>query len=294
MKDQRMGRDVDCQVFEDQLDALVNGTLSGAARRLLLLHADTCGDCSMQLRVQRHLLGSTLSELESRVPEALVDGMWGRVGEALRSDVPERRGKGFDDVLGRAGGHPPGFTRGGPGSRRGQGRGRDWLIPTLAAASIFLLFASGFLYVELDRVRSREAILTQQVEEQQRWLAELEVGPAADPVARTAALAGRSPWLRALSRQESVTVAGLRVLLERMPEDRILMTEGQLDAARRSRFPLSRSLLADVLARVDGGRPGQGGERRGVRAGDLLKALEGMNLSPDLSVPTSELMDLLS
>lgn len=263
MEDERMSRDVDCAVFEDQLDALVKGSLSHEARRLLVLHAGGCPACDMQLRVQRHLAGVSLGELEARVPEAVLAGMWDRVAGELKR---------------------------GPAGRRGRG----WLVPILAAASLLLLFSSGFLYSELGRAQHREAILSQQVEEQQRWLAELEVSPTADPVARTAALAGRNPWLRALSRQESITVEDLRGLLERMPGDRTVMTEGQLDAALRSRFPLSPSFLGEVLARMDRGRPGRNGGGGGVRAGELLQALDGMDLSPDRSVPTSELMDLLS
>ncbi len=288
MEDKRMNGEVDCQVFQDQLDALVKGTLPEEAHRYLLIHAEGCPECAMQLRVQEHLTGPSLEELEARVPDILAAGMWGRVKESV-----EEEGGGRPSDVG-AGTSGDGAGASGAGARGSRAGGFGWLVPTLTAASLLLLFATGFLSLELSRLREREAGLAQQVEEQQRWLAELELGPSADPVARTAALAGRNPWLRALSRQETITVDDLRALLERMPVDRTVMTRVQLDAALRSRFPLSASFLSDVLARVeeDGPRRGDGGG--GVRAGDLLRVLNGLNVSPELSVPTSELMDLLS
>jgi hypothetical protein len=288
-------KDVDCQVFGDQLEALVEGTLPEEGRRQLLLHAETCPDCAMELRVHRSLVGPTLEELEARIPEGMVEGMWGRVKEGVEVAEGGRRegkrgvagspGRGGLDVVGpRA---SPRLGSGSPGPlRAGLRAGPRWVVPALAAASLVLFFSTGALFLELGRLRDREALLAQQVVEQRRWLAELEAGPSADPVARTAALAGKSPWLRALSRQETISIEGLRRLLERVPGDRMVMTQEQWNAALRSRFPLSPSVLGDVLARVEGGQ--------GVRAGDLLRALDGLELSPDLTVPTSELMDLLS
>ena len=161
-----------------------------------------------------------------------------------------------------------------------------WLVPTLAAATLILCVSTGFLAVELNRVRGREMALAQQVAEQQGWLAALSTDRSADPVARTAALAGRNPWLRALSREERISVGGLRTLLERMPGDRIIMTGPQVDAALRSRASMATPLFREVLVQVEGGE--------GVRARDLLRALEGSDVSPELTVPTSELLDLLS
>jgi len=273
-------RDVDCQVFGDQLDALVKEELPEEGMRQLRLHAGVCPECAMQLRVQEELASSTLAELEARVPEELLASLWTRVekevrerdeeGAAMRapSGVPGEGGK----VKGRWG------WEGGP--RFG------WLVPTLAAATLILCVSTGFLAVELNRVRDLETNLAQQVAEQQGWLAALSIDRSADPVARTAALAGRNPWLRALSREERISVGGLRALLERMPGDRIVMTQPQVDAALRSRASTATPLFREVLVRVEG--------EEGVRARDLLRALEGSDVSPELTVPTSELLDLLS
>lgn len=165
-------------------------------------------------------------------------------------------------------------------------------MPALAAAALLLLFSTGLLSLELGRVRAREAVLAQQVTEQRRWLGALDPGAGADPVARTAALAGRTPWLRALSREESITLEGLRTLLERMPGDRVVMTESQLEAALGGRSPLTTPLLREVLEEARGERGAWAGA--GLRARDLLQVLEGLDASPDQAVPTSDLLQLLS
>jgi hypothetical protein len=239
----------------------------------------------MQLTVQEHLVRPSLVELENRVPEEMLASMWPRVDGEVKSreEVAELAVVGRGD----AGWAPRGS---GEGQRAGEGGGQrprfGWLVPILAAATLILLFSTSYLSLERGRLREQEAYLAQQVAEQQRWLSELNVGADADPVARTAALAGRNPWLRALSRQESITVQGLQLLLERMPGDRIIMTQAQVDAALRSRTPLSLPLLRDVLSGIE--------TRDGVRARDLLRALEGMGVGPDVSVPTADLMSLLS
>jgi hypothetical protein len=265
-----VSKDVDCQVFGDQLDVLVEGGLSEDGIRQLRHHAAECTECSMQLKVKEHLMGPSLAELESEVPEELLASVWGGVRAGLEADAADSVAAG---VLQERTVIP---IR--PRLR--------WAIPALAAATLVLVFSTGFLSVALGSARDREATLAQQVAEQQRWLAELGASPFADPAARTAALAGRSPWARALSRQESITIQGLQTLLERVPGDRAVLSQDQLDSVLRSRIPLPVPLLREALARFDDGD--------GVLARDLLRALETLDVSPDMRVPTAELMDLLS
>jgi hypothetical protein len=280
-----VSQDVDCQVFGDQLDALVRGELPGDGMRQLRAHAEACPECAMQLRVQEHLVRPSLTDLEAQVPEEMLASLWGRVEGELESleEIPETGG----GVVGASR-----WARRGPGAGLPAGKGPafrprfGWLVPALAAATALLLFSTGYLSLERARLLEREGYLAQQVAEQQRWLAELQVGPDADPVARTAALAGKSPWLRALSRQESITVQGLRSLLERIPGDRIIMTRVQVEEALRSRTPLSLPLLREVLGELE--------TRDGVSVRDLLDALEGNGVGPDVLFPTADLMSLLS
>jgi len=271
---------VDCRVFGDQLDALVRGELPEEGMRQLRLHAGICPECAMQLRVHEHLSSPTLAELEARVPEEMLASLWTRVEKEVEGGGAEGVARRTLSGVPEAGGETKRPWLWGFGPRSG------WLVPTLAAATLVLCVSTGFLAVELNRVRGRETALAQQVAEQQGWLAALSTDRSADPVARTAALAGRNPWLRALSREERISVGGLRALLERMPGDRIVMTRPQVDAALRSRASMATPLFREVLVQVEGGE--------GVRARDLLRALEGSDVSPELTVPTSELLDLLS
>lgn len=294
-----MNKDVDCQVFGDQLDGLVRGDLPAEGERLLRLHAGICPACAMQLRVQEHLAQPSLAELEARVPEELLASLWPRVEGEVGGGAgvvgagvgggDEAGGSGDGAALGKGSGRRGKRGSGDPGGSgmgTGAGSGFRWLVPALAAAALALLFSTGFLTLELHKLQDQEALLAQQVAEQQRWLSELEVGANADPVARTAALAGRNPWLRALGRQESISIQGLRVLLGRMPGDRMIMTQAQLDAALRSRTPLGMPLLREVLTGIEG--------RDGVRVRDLIQALDGLEVGPDVAVPTADLVSLLS
>lgn len=250
-----MLRDVDCQVFEDQLDALVRGDLPEEGMRQLRIHADMCPQCAIQLKVQEHLVGPSLEELEDQVPEEMLQGMWDRVESHV---APKARRPGF-----------------------------RWLVPTLAAASLTLLFSTGYLAMETRRLSGESAGLAQQVEEQQGWMAELEAAAtSADPVVRTAALAGRNPFTRALSREESISISSLQGLLERMPGDRMILSRAQMDAVLRNRAGLSQPLFRELLAGIDA--------RDGVQARDLIRALDAAEVSPGLMVPTADLLEILS
>ena len=265
----------DCQVFADQLDALVRGALPEEGVRQLRLHAGSCADCATLLKVQEHLVHPSLEDLESRVPEEVVAGMW----EAVREDLSSRQpGHGesaaaVPEESSLALNHP-----------RLQPRAR-WLVPALAAATLALLFSTGFLYWQTTELQSRAAALAQQVEDQRHWMAELDAD-AADPVARTAALAGRNPWSRALSRQDQISLADLRDLLARAPGNRVILSQAQLDAVLRNRMPLSPPILRDAMGRIQG--------TDGVTAAELLAALDGLDASPDTTLPTKELMALFS
>ena len=50
-----MNEKVDCRVFQDQLEALVNGDLGEEGAESLRGHALTCPDCSMLLKVHEHV-----------------------------------------------------------------------------------------------------------------------------------------------------------------------------------------------------------------------------------------------
>jgi len=288
-----MNKSVDCRIFADQLDALVRGRLPDEGMRQLRIHAESCAECGLQLKVQEHLLEpslETLQSLEARVPEEMVTGMW----KAVREDLTSRRAAaaergGPDEEAGVGADGSRGDGSGVPGGRvLFHPRFRDrlpWLVPALAAATVALLFSTGFLLWQTERLGTRAAALAAQVEDQRHWMAQLEAD-ASDPVARTAALAGRSAWSRALARQEEISLGGLRDLLARAPGDRVILTRSQVDAVLRSRIPLSPPILREALAGISGGDD--------VTAEELLQALDGLDVSPDTTLPTAELVALLS
>ena len=79
-----MKKEIDCQVFEDQLDALLDGSLPDEGIGQLQLHALSCPDCAMLLRVHEHLALPSLEELEAGVPEELLTSMWPRIEVEVR------------------------------------------------------------------------------------------------------------------------------------------------------------------------------------------------------------------
>lgn len=266
-----MTSNVDCLVFGDQMDALVRGILPAEGARQLRLHAEACSDCATQFRVHEHLVGPSLEELEARVPDGLLVGFEEAVLSAARRD--------------RGVGPRPGLTvHPGGGVRAG---GSRWMVPALAAASLALLVSTGLLARRADGLEERAAVLALQVEAQQARLEILAADRAPDPVARTAALKGKIPWLRALERRETITLEELMTLLGRIPADRLLLTEGQIDAALRGPAPLGSPALRGLLDRIPAGD-------RGVRAGELLEALAEAAPDAGLTLRTAELVDLLT
>jgi hypothetical protein len=266
-------KEIDCQVFEDQLDALMKGKLSEEGVGQLKSHALSCPDCAMQLRVQEHLALPSLEELEGAVPEELLASVWPTVEDAVRG--------------------------GGPGGIRGasdaSGSSRilaylhsSWLVPTLAAASVVLLFSTGFLFSELRNTEARESQLAERIGQLEDDLAELNGRTVA--VERTAGLASRRPWARAvnlsLGSQESVTVGWLQEMLGNMQPDAHVLSKSEWDDLMGSRFSRGFGRLRVSI-------PGES-IADGLTVAELLTLLEELNLDPDQTVPADRLMDILS
>jgi hypothetical protein len=268
-------KDIDCQVFEDQLDALLANNLSDEGTRQIQLHALACPDCAMLVRVQEHLALPSLEELEAAVPEELLASMWPKVQAEVAPqpvdapiDVPEE---------------PSGL------------RSFPWLVPTLAAASVALLFSTGFLFSELRQTKARGMQLAEQIGELETGLAELD--PKTEWVERTAQLAGgernRARALNyVLAGQESITVEALMELLGKYPADLVLFEASQVENLLGTSVrppPELRDLfgfLAKAMTTL--------GELKEVRAGDLAEWLATSGLPPDMVVPKSPLIELLS
>jgi hypothetical protein len=253
-------RNPDCDVFQDQLDALQAGALPEEGKEQLRLHAESCEDCAMLLRLHEHLAAPPLSDLEDAVPDELVASVWPRVRAEIATGNSAR-------LRGSRGWHAWG-----------------WLVPAMAAATLFLLIGSGLMYQELRELRRREIALMQQIADQQRWLAELDLRTATDPVARTAGLAGRATWERALARRESVSVAELARLLASLPAASTIFDASELEALyRRVPFWMSGT-LRDAAAEV---RTGDG-----LQAGELMELLEALGIDSTRRISTARLLAL--
>jgi hypothetical protein len=270
---------VDCRVFEDQLEALVEGGLPEEGLRQLRLHAESCAECSLLLRTQEHLAAPSLAELEKAVPLDLLASVWPRVE---KETSPSRvSGAVSREIL-------PGWLR------PMQGR---WMIPALAAASLVLLLSTGFLVTELTATRARANRMAEQIQVLDLWRTEMANGR--NLLERTALLGDES---RSRSRRRAldfalyggdrVSVQTLVQLLEALPRDEVLFDARRLNGARRlSGRPSPDTMeLLDLLDSVVP-EPGSLGE---VTAGDLARWLAASDLPGSLVLPKSPLKELFS
>jgi hypothetical protein len=253
-------RNPDCEVFQDQLDALEAGALPEEGMEQLRLHADSCEDCAMLLRVHEHLASPTLADLEAAVPDELVASVWPRVRAEIATGESARL-------------------------RESRGwQGWSWLVPAMAAATLLLFIGSGLMYQELGELRRRENALVQQVAEQERWLAELDLRTSTDPVARTAGLAGRAAWERALARRKSVSVAELARLLHSLPATTTIFDASQLEALYRNLPVWMAIAVRDAAAEIR--------TADGLQAGELIPLVEALGVDSSRRIPTERLLAL--
>lgn len=261
---------VDCQAFEDQLDALERGELPAEGMAPMRAHAEACAECGARLRLQQHAGSLSLEALEARVPDAWVSLMASDVDRALRTRAAARSA-----------------------GRGGRGRPRRWTVAALAAAVAALLFANGLSLRALRTVEARHVALTEQVLDQQRRLAALEppatgavdvgTGVAATRRGVGPALGRQTAWLGSLDDRGEVTVADLRALLHELPASTPLVSASRTNALAGARMVPFR--WREALAGLDTGE--------GITAGDLLAMLDRLALPPTSRVPTARLLDLV-
>jgi hypothetical protein len=252
---------IDCDVFQDQLDALDEGTLPDEGMEQLRLHAASCPECATLLEIHEHTAAPSRAGLEAAVPQDLLASMWPRV----RAATHERQVVSDRD------------------SRRGRGPG--WLVPAMAAATILLALGVGALFTQLRQLQGREQALAQQVVEQQRWLAELDVRMSSNAVVRTAGLAGRTTWERALARRQNVSITELSDMLRRVPASATVLSASQLQTVIGGGPSWAHAAWSDALSTVDGGD--------GIQAGELLQLLQALPVDPERTMPTARILGLL-
>lgn len=253
-----MGKKTDCDVFQDQLDALRDGALPGTVVEQLHRHAASCPNCAMILRLHEHLASPSPGDLEPVVPDELVASVWPRIQAEIATNEPA----GIRELRGW--------------------RHWGWLVPALAAATLLLFVSSALLFREVRGLRQREIALAQQIAEQEQRLAELDVRTSSHAVVRTAGLAGRAVWARALQRRRSVSISELAEMLRALPASTTIFGALELEALNESARFWTASALSDALAEV--------GTDDGIQAGELLRLLEALDLDPERRIPTARIL----
>jgi hypothetical protein len=252
-------KEIDCQFFEDQLDALSQGKLSGEGMDQLRLHAGSCPDCAMRLKVKEHLALPSLRKMEAEVPQEYLDSIWSRVRDEVST--------------GRL-----------VGARRiGPVRHFPWLVPGMAASIVALLFSTGFLFSELQQLKSGGQLLTQEVFQQRNQLAELSQ-ISGSPLG-LAGLANRYGLNRELLGNESLTVEEVTGVLRGRRGSQRLCTAAQLSAFLEDASPETPPEWEAALASLDGDD--------WVTARALLSVLESVETNPNLTFPSSRFIELL-
>ncbi|UCG84745.1 MAG: zf-HC2 domain-containing protein [Gemmatimonadota bacterium] len=255
-----MNQRPDCDVFQDQLDALLDEKLPEAGLEQLRLHAASCPGCAMQLRVHRHLVTRSLSDLEADVPAEVLGSVWPRV----QADIAVSRSSRWSVPI--------------------PWHGWNRLVPVLAAATLLLCIGTGLLYRRVVQLHERETALVQQIAEQDRRLAQLATGMSMDPVARAARLAGRAVWERALERRNSVSVSEIEAMLSSLPAQATMFDAGASEVLAR-RIPFWSATAAEAaLSGID--------SADGIQAGELLQVLAALDINPDRRIATARILGL--
>ncbi|NIM52835.1 MAG: hypothetical protein GTN62_15285 [Gemmatimonadales bacterium] len=253
-----MNQRIDCEVFQDQLDALSEAQLPDEGMEQLRLHAASCPQCAMQLRVHEHLAARSPRDLEAAVPDELAGSVWPRVRAEIATHESARE------------------------SERSRRHGWSWLVPALAAATVLLIVGSGLLYREVKQLHERETALVHQIGEQQRRLAELDLRTSMDPAARAASLAGRTVWERALSRRKSVSVAELEAMLHSVPERATVFSAAEMEALSESIPFWTATAVGAALSEIR--------SDDGIQAGELLRLVATLDIEPGRRIPTARIL----
>lgn len=210
---------IDCEGFEELRERASGAAGDPEAERLLRAHAAECPECAAWLRLHGHTAIGGDEDLEKKVPDDLVRGMWERVSAEIE---PPRRRRGV----------------------RGGGRLRERLVPIQAAAIVLLAIGVGALFLQTRELRERERTLAARLEAEKSFV--LSAGAAArDFPFRSVLAAGRI---------EGVTPASLRRTLSALPAGMTLLGPAETERALARlpiRFGAARALREGL--RIDDG-----------------------------------------
>jgi hypothetical protein len=251
-----MDEKMTCEEFQERLDGHI---ASDEERRAIERHAAACPDCALLLAMNRHLNAETLSELEERVPDSLVDTMWQRVvGEiaARRAErlSPQRRFWPFQRIF----------------------------VPAMAAAIVLLVFTSGYLLGELRHLRRSERQLAmelslkdQRLEEMQHGMKTIQAGRLPERVTLLGVRLG-------LPQQADFSASELISLLELLPRETTMLEAGKVESMlQQKRLPgMIRARFQPEGIDIDDG----------LQAGEIIILIEWLDIDPARRFQRDELV----
>jgi hypothetical protein len=246
-----------CERHQDIVDKLFENTASVEEIRLLREHANLCADCAVQLEMHEHLEGVRLEDLESRVPNHMVEGMWPRVEMDIMRDDWRSLGERRRSPVWR------------------------WVVAAQAAAIVVLAGGAALLLGELQQIRHRETALAEKLTQQGQQLTALEWRTSRTGTGAVTYSTGGSMWLRRLAGTDDVTVAEVTEFLERLPEDSQVL--GARDANR---------LLAQLpyaVSGVHGAALDDIHTDDGLQAGEALRLIVALDLDPSQQFPAGRI-----
>lgn len=250
-----MDAKVTCEFVHDRLEGFAAGTLSDSEFLQIIGHVDHCHDCAVLLRMQQHTSAISATELEARVPDSLVDTMYGRVMETVEEKA----------------------------------HGRSWLsrlwpkqeslVPALAAAIVVLLIGGGMMFNELRQLQQSERQLVARIDRQERMIG----SPAGWNGGDGLGLPGRN-LRRVLTRHEDTSVEELLIVLRQLPPE-ITLLDPQETASLLGRFTRrAGSAWKEALREIE---PGDG-----LQIEEMLQLIRSLDPDPYSRIPTARLLSL--
>jgi len=289
-----MNRPITCENFMERLEEMASHAMPGEELVRLEKHADGCPDCAMLLRLHVHLVDESLADVETRVPDALVAGMWPR----LQAEMSGRTGLAFSPANVRRWQHR---LRSLLGTRSRSPSG--WLVPALAASVMILLIGGGYLLGEVNQLKQRERLLVTSLLQQEQmtasrvgtWLAWRS--PAPDPQLLSGKNRGPA-WLgpsrmrssagtgltRTLVGEQELSVAQLANLLALLPPRTEVLGADALRTARWQRLRQREIQRVAAAANIP--------IEDGLQAAEALQILETLDLNPEQTFSTTRLLVL--
>ncbi|MBN1165203.1 MAG: zf-HC2 domain-containing protein [Candidatus Krumholzibacteriota bacterium] len=195
-----MSQEINCEDFQNLLDALSGEETSAENLSALERHAASCPQCALLLEMRRHLSLPRQDALLSGIPDEYAATMWSRVQEDI-----DRRG------------YSSAFAPFRPGAWRRA------LMPGLAAAALVMILTSLYLFLELGQVKKRERLLATRLERQELILRGLSRGISDAPsVGAPRGFPASLPGGGFLT-QGQLTVGELIAYLEKLPRETTLL-----------------------------------------------------------------------